>query len=124
MTASHIPCDMARSAASFFSPPTVENEVPRTVKSDEGAAQVCRTPEGDSCRTTDLWSNTVLTDNQREDLIRGYGELIELCMGLAHGPVRLGWLLEAHRAREHMYALINGRSREAVRRDEIRKGLI
>ncbi|MFP5340443.1 MAG: hypothetical protein ACLGIW_18460 [Gammaproteobacteria bacterium] len=65
-----------------------------------------------------------LSDEAREELIAGYGRLMEECVSKAHGPLRAFWLIEAQGWKERMHALIAQRSPEYVRSLEIKRGLI
>ncbi len=65
-----------------------------------------------------------LSDEAREELIAGYGRLMEECVSKAHGSLRAFWLIEAQSWKERMHALIAQRSPEFVRSLEIKRGLI
>lgn len=103
----------------FFSPPTVGNEIPLTVQSQPTAEQPTSDKADRGCRQALLSKNTGadVTDAEREAEILEAGECIARFL-------KLGWTAEAHAARSLMYALINGRSAEQVRRMEVRRGLI
>lgn len=110
--------DTALSTVSFFTPASAEDELPLTVQSAEPAAQQLSEKVVSDRRTTEhMDTHTGLSDYEREAEIKGEGLCIELCL-------KLGWKADAEAAKQRMYALINGRSRNAVLADEIRKGLI
>jgi hypothetical protein len=104
---------------SFFAH-TAEVEIPPTFIEAEAYVKARRTPLMAGVGEIPA----PLSDEAREELIAGYGRLMEECVSKAHGPLRAFWLIEAQSWRERRENLINGRSAEKVRAMEIKLGLI
>lgn len=104
---------------SFFAH-TAEVEVPATFIEAERLVNARRTPLMAGVGEIPA----PLSDEAREELIAGYGRLMEECVSKAHGPLRAFWLIEAQSWRERRDALIRGRSADFVRSLEIKRGLI
>jgi hypothetical protein len=104
---------------SFFAR-TAEAEAPATFIEAEAYVKARRTPLMAGVGEIPA----PLSDEAREELIAGYGRLMEECVSKAHGSLRAFWLIEAQSWKERMHALIAQRSPEFVRSLEIKRGLI
>lgn len=126
---SHSVSTTGQMGCSFFSSPTVGDELPHTLHSALSVEQELSAGADTSRRNSphmDGYAVTPISDVTREELIRMRGALIEYCMGKAATLPEWQaaiYKAEAHVHEECMRHLIANRSAAQVARMEAERGL-